>query len=97
MPSLGTPAKALPLKPSGLPLYDVYTNGQAGLGAMDSGAQCFVGARATMRVHASIGRNDTPVSGQLALWTGKKPHPVAFVQWTPKRVAVYLSDDCHVQ
>jgi len=50
-----------------------------------------------MRVHANIGRNDTPVSGQLALWTGKKLHPVAFVQWTPKRVAVYLSDDCHVQ
>lgn len=97
MPSLCIAAKALPLRPSGLPLYDVYTNGQAGLGAMDSGAQCFVGARATMRVHANIGRNDTPVSGQLALWTGKKLHPVAFVQWTPKRVAVYLSDDCHVQ
>jgi hypothetical protein len=98
MPSLCTATKSVPLGPSGLPLYDVYTSGQAGLGAMDSGAQCFVGARTTMRVHATIGRNDTPVSGQLALWTGKKkPHPVAFVQWTPKRVAVYLSDACHVQ
>jgi hypothetical protein len=96
MPSLCTPAKAVTLRPSGLPLYDVYTNGQPGLGATDNGAQCFVGGRATMRVHANIGRNDTPVSGQIALWTGKKLHPVAFVQWTPKRVAVYLSDDCHV-
>jgi hypothetical protein len=97
MPSLCTAAKRVPLDPAGLPLYDVYTSGQAGLGAMDNGAQCLVGARATMRVYASIGRNDTPVSGRLALWTGaKKPRPVAFVQWTPKRVAVYMSDDCHV-
>ena len=97
MPSLCTAAKRVPLEPAGLPLYDVYTAGQAGLGAMDNGAQCFVGARATMRLHASIGRNDTPVSGRLALWTAtNKPHPVAFVQWTAKRVAVYLSDDCHV-
>ena len=86
--------KALPLTPSGLPREGVYLGKDDGLGGLN-GAQCLVGARATIRVHASIGRNDAPVSGQLALWTGKKKlRPVAFVDWTPKRVTVYLSDDC---
>jgi hypothetical protein len=96
-PRLCAPAKSVPLRPSGLPLYEVFRNGETGLGGVDTGAQCIVGARATIRVHGVIGRNDTPVSGQLALWTGaKRLRPVAFVQWMPKRVAVYLSNDCHV-
>lgn len=93
-PRLCAAAKALPLTPSGLPREGVYLGKDDGLGGLN-GAQCLVGARATIRVHASIGRNDAPVSGQLALWTGKKKlRPVAFVDWTPKRVTVYLSDDC---
>lgn len=89
------PAARVPLAPSGLPLYDVYKPGDAGLGSMDNGAMCFVGAHVRVRVQAAVG-SDRASSGRLALWTGtKKLRPVAYVDWAPKRVAVYLSDDCH--
>jgi len=89
------PAARVPLAASGLPLYDVYKPGDAGLGSMDNGAMCLVGGHVRVRVHAVV-RNDLPQSGRLTLWTGtKKLRPVVFVDWAPKRVAVYMSDDCH--
>jgi hypothetical protein len=87
-------AKTIPLTPSGLPREGVYIGKDDGLGGLN-GAQCLVGSRVTVRVRASIGRNETPVAGKLALWTGtKKLRPVAFVEWTPKRTTVYLAADC---
>ena len=84
----------IPLTRAGLPLEGVYKAGEAGMGGMDNGAQCLVGGHVTVRVHAVVGRNDTPTSGTLAMRTGKKLRPVVYVEWTPKRVAVYMSDDC---
>jgi hypothetical protein len=64
---------------------------------MDSGATCWVGSHVTVRLRVVVGPNDTPVSGTVAMRTGKKKlRPVLYVDWTPKRVAVYMSDDCHV-
>lgn len=90
-----TAAASVPLAPSGLPLYEVYKPGEAGLGSMDNGATCLVGGHVRVRVHTVV-RKDVPQFGQLALWTGtKKLRPVAFVDWAPKRVALYMSDDCN--
>lgn len=95
-PELCRAAPAVPLAPSGLALEGVYRQGQFGLGG-DFGVTCLVGNRVTIRVQAVIGRNDTPVSGRIAVRTGieKKARPVAYVKWTPTRVDVYLSPDCH--
>jgi|tagenome__1003787_1003787.scaffolds.fasta_scaffold20930001_3 hypothetical protein len=90
-----TATRQIPLSRSGLPLEGIYKPGEAGMGAMDSGAQCMVGTRIAVRVHAVVGPNDTPVSGAIAVRTGKKLRPVVYVEWTPNRVAVYMSDDCY--
>jgi len=97
-PELCRAAKPVPLTRSGLPLVGVFTGKDEGLTSSlgINGAQCLVGAHVTVRIHAAIGRNDTPTSGQLALWTGaKKLRPVAFVDWTPTKVKVFASSDCH--
>jgi hypothetical protein len=94
-PGFCKPTAQIPLSRAGLPLEGVYKAGEAGIGSMDNGAQCLVGGHIAVRVHAVVGRNDTPTSGAIAVRTGKKLRPVAYVEWTPKRVAVYMSDDCY--
>jgi hypothetical protein len=87
-------AAAVPLTHGKLALYDVFRPGDSGLGSMDNGARCLVGSKIRVRVHAVV-RKDLPASGQLSVWTGaKKLRQVAFVDWQPKRVALYMSDDC---
>ncbi|HET7145780.1 MAG TPA: hypothetical protein VFI10_01180 [Gaiellaceae bacterium] len=89
-------APRIPLARSGLPFYGVFKTGDAGFGSLDNGARCWVGTRVTVRVHAVIGANDTPTSGAVAMRTGKrKLRPMAYIQWTPKRVAVWMSPDCY--
>jgi hypothetical protein len=94
-PGICGPAPQIPLTRSGLPLAGVFKPGEPGIGSTDNGAQCLVGAHVTVRVRAVVGSNDTPISGALAMRTGKKLRPVVYVDWTPKRVAVYMSDDCN--
>lgn len=89
-------APPVPLKPSGLRLYDTYTTNEIGPGVEDFGVKCFVGAHVRSRVHAVTGSNGVPTSGQIVLWTGaKKLRPVAFIDWTPTKVKLYFdTDDC---
>jgi hypothetical protein len=94
-PGICTPAKVIPLSHAGLRLDGVYKTGEPGVGSTDNGAQCLVGGHVSVRVHAVVGRNDAPTSGTLAVRTGKKLRPILYVDWTPKRVTVYLSDDCN--
>ena len=87
------PAAKISLARGALPLFDTIRSPNAGLG--DGGnASCFTANRITARLHATIVRG-TPVAAQLAVRSGKKQRPIAFIDWTPKRVAVYFSDDCH--
>ena len=89
-------APRIPLARSGLPFYGVFKTGEPGFGSLDNGARCWVGTRITVRVRAIVGANDTPVSGAVAMRTGKrKLRPMAYIEWTPKRVAVWMSPDCH--
>jgi hypothetical protein len=90
-----TKTKPIALARAGLPLYGVYKPGERGLGSFDNGAACWVGARITVRVHAVVDAKDRATSGTIALRSGKKLRPIAYVEWTPKRVAVYFGDDCH--
>jgi hypothetical protein len=90
-----TPARQIPLARAGLPLFDTFVAPNPGLGSTGNmNASCFTGSRITARLHATI-KKGAAVSAQLAVRSGKKQRPVAFVDWTPKRVTVYFSGDCH--
>jgi hypothetical protein len=78
-----------------LPLVGTFVAGDPGLGSTGEDAACFVGGHVRVRVQAVV-RNDKPVSGQVTMWTGGKHlRQVLSVDWAPKRIAVYMSDDCH--
>jgi hypothetical protein len=84
-----TPAPRIPLAPAGLPLL-----GDGGVNGGDIGRECWVGPRITLRVHVRLGRSGAPVAAELAIRTGRKQHPVAFIQWTPTRARGYFSSIC---
>ena len=90
------PTAPMPLKPSGLKLYDTYTTDELSPGIDDFGVKCFVGAKVRVHLRALVGSNGVPSSAKLALWTGqKKLRPVAYIDWTPTKVKLYLSNnDC---
>jgi hypothetical protein len=89
-------APAIPLTRSGLPLYDVFKPGDDGFGAWDNGVACWTAARMTVRIHVNVDKNDVPTTGTIVMRTGKKKlRPVVYIEWAAKRVAVYMSDDCH--
>ena len=45
-----------------------------------------------MRV--TLAKNGLPVSAKLAIRSGKKLRPVAYVDWTPTRVRAWLAPGC---
>jgi hypothetical protein len=92
---LCTRAKPIPLARSGLPLYAIFEPGERGLGSWDSGAACWVASRISVRIRAAIDAKDRATSATLVLRSGRKLRPIAYVEWRPRRVAVYMSDDCH--
>lgn len=88
-------ARQIPLARAGLPLYGVFRPGERGLGSVDRGAACWVGSRVSVRIRAAIDSRERASSATLMLRSGKKLRPIAYIEWQPKRVAVYMSDDCH--
>jgi hypothetical protein len=89
------PATRIPLAPAGLPKHAVYVRNGPGLtGSFGNGVRCWSGARITIRLRTKITRAGAPVSAELAIRTGKKARPVAFVDWTPDKITAYLSSDC---
>ena len=87
-----TPAPRIPLAPAGVPREGVYPRYSPGLGD-GAGSRCPTAARVTIRIRTTI-LGGTPVAAQLAVRSGKKQRPIAFVDWTPKQVTTYLASDC---
>jgi hypothetical protein len=56
------------------------------LGQLDN--TCWSGATIVVRLRA------TATGAQLAIRTGRKQRPLAYVEWTGKRVAAYGTSDC---
>jgi hypothetical protein len=50
-------------------------------------------ATVTLRLRATITKG-MAVAAQLAVRSGKKQRPIAYFDWTPKKVTAYLTDDC---
>lgn len=86
------PAPRIPLAASGVPREGVYRSYSGGLGE-GNGARCPSAATVTIRLRATILKG-VAVAAQLAVRSGKKERPIAFVDWTPKKVTTYLTDDC---
>jgi hypothetical protein len=87
-----TPAPRIPLGPAGIPREGVYPKYSPGLGG-GSGARCMTAGHVTIRIRTTI-LAGAPVAARLAVRSGRKQRPIAFVAWTPKKVTTYLTDDC---
>lgn len=84
----------IPLAPSGLPLEAVLTPKTSGLGSSMGGKSCLVGSRITIRLRTIFGSSGAPIAARLAVRTGKRPRPVVYLDWTPRRITAYVSSDC---
>lgn len=47
------------------------------------------------RLRVSLTSAGKPVSAELALVSGRKHHPAAYVMWTPRRLRAWLAPMCH--
>jgi hypothetical protein len=48
-------------------------------------------------MHVKLGRSGAPVAAQIAVRSGAKQHPVAYIDWTPTRISAYVSPSCQVR
>lgn len=85
-------AARVPLTHAGLPPATIVGPGD-GLGSRN-GLTCLSGSRITVRIRATVDRANAPIAAQVAIRTGKKLRPLAFLDWTPKRIVAYVSPDC---
>ncbi len=85
--------RQIPLIRAKLPSAGVY-----GAGVFSGfGARCLLPGRVLLRVRLHLDAAGKPQSALLALRLQTKNRPVAFVRWSPKRVAAYLSPLCEQQ
>ncbi len=83
-------AKTIPFSSTGLKKIGVFTGTQGG----GVSAECPLASPATLRMRVTLGKSGTPSAATLTLRGGKKLQPVAYVEWQPKRVSVWLAADC---
>lgn len=83
-------AKPIPLKPAGLQSAGTFSGSQAA----GIYRECPVARPATFRMRVTLAKDGLPVAAKLAIRGGKKLHPVAYVDWTPKRVHAWLERGC---
>jgi len=86
-------APAIPLVRAGLPLAGIYR------GSDSSGIdrECWFAAVVSVRLHVSLGRGGAPVAAQIAIRSGAKQRPAAYIEWTPTRIRAYVSSSCQVR
>lgn len=83
-------AKPVPLAPAGLRSAGTFAGG-GGAGVY---RECAVAREATFRMRVTLAKSGLPVAAKLAIRSGKKLRPVAYVDWTPKRVRAWLAPGC---
>ena len=79
--------------PTGLHAVGTYT-GSKGDGV---DRECWLATTASIRLHVVLGRSGAPIAAQIAVRSGAKQHPVAYVDWTPTRITAYVSPSCQVR
>ena len=83
-------ARTIPFTSTGLKKIGVFTGTRGG----GVSAECTLTSPATMRMRVTLGKSGLPTAATLTLRGGKKLRPVAYVEWTPKRVSVWLAAGC---
>jgi hypothetical protein len=85
------PTRSIPATRSGIPLADTFRGAQGAGGTRE----CWVATTITVRLRVKIARGGVPTSAQLAVRSGARQRPVAFVDWTPTLIHVYVTPACH--
>lgn len=83
-------AKSIPLSPNGLRSAGVFT----GSGAAGIYRACDLAQPATFRMRLTLAKSGLPVAAKLAIRSGKKLRPIAYVDWTPTRIRSWLAPGC---
>ena len=83
-------AKTIPLTPAGLRSAGSFSGG----GAAGIYRDCSLAQPATVRLRATLAKNGLPIAAKLAIRSGRKHRPIAYVEWTPKRVQAWLAPGC---
>jgi hypothetical protein len=86
-------APPIPLARAGLHAVGTYT-GSKGDGI---DRECWLATTASIRMQVTFGRSGAPVAAQIAVRSGAKQHPVAYIDWTPTRITAYVSPSCQVR
>lgn len=92
--SLCARATRIPLTRERLPAPTIIKSGDPVGYQLDD--TCLSAATIAIRLHVQFGRGGVPAEAQMAVKSGKRLKPIAFIDWTPKRVSWTVSaDNCH--
>jgi hypothetical protein len=86
-------APPIPLARAGLPAAGVY-RGTAGAGIR---RECWLAPTVTVRMRVTFGPSGAPIEARLAMRSGAKLRPVAYVEWTPTLVRAFVSSSCQLR
>jgi hypothetical protein len=83
-------AAAIPLVPAGLPLVAELR----GTGGDEIQQECWLAPTVRMRLRVAYDKRGAPSAAQLALRSGAKLRPAAYIDWTPTHIRLYTSAAC---
>jgi hypothetical protein len=84
-------ARSIPLTAAGLQSAGTF-RGTHGAGLA---RECWLAPLSTIRLRVTVTNSGVPVAAKLALRSGKKLRPIAYVDWTPTLVRAWATSDCH--
>jgi len=82
---------SVPLSHTTLKTVDVVT----GTHGREVDKECWLAATVRIRMHVTFSSSGAPTAAQIALRSGAKLRPAAFIDWTLKRIAVYTAPSCN--
>ena len=86
-------ARSIPLSRSALSSAGVF-KGAEGAGIQ---RECWLAPTFTVRLRVTLGASSTPVAARLAIRSGAKLRPVAYIEWSPTLVRAFVSSSCRVR
>lgn len=57
--------------------------------------ECWLAATVRIRMHVTFSSSGAPTAAQIALRSGSKLRPAAYIDWTPTRITVYTAPSCN--
>lgn len=85
-------AAAIPLAPSGLPSLGTFS--RAGNTGFDESCDVAKDSLVTVRMRVTESSANVPTAAVLAIRSGDRQRPTAFVDWTPTRVRAWMAPGC---